>query len=200
MLLLIDNYDSFTWNLVQRLGEIDPSLGVEVYRNDRIDGDAIAAKQPSHILISPGPCTPNEAGVSCDVVRRFAGRMPILGVCLGHQAIGQVFGGKIVAAQQLMHGKVDQIEHTGVGVFAGLSSPINATRYHSLVIEPSTLPQEFIVDAWASAPNGGREIMAIRHRELPLYGVQFHPESFLTPHGYQILRTFLGTTRSDVLS
>ena len=150
MLLLIDNYDSFTWNLVQRLGEIDPSLGVEVYRNDRIDGDAIAAKQPSHILISPGPCTPNEAGVSCDVVRRFAGRMPILGVCLGHQAIGQVFGGKIVAAQQLMHGKVDQIEHNSMGVFTGLPSPITATRYHSLVIEPSTLPKDFIVDAWAA--------------------------------------------------
>jgi len=194
MLLLIDNYDSFTWNLVQRLGEIDPSLGVEVYRNDRIDGDAIAAKQPSHILISPGPCTPNEAGVSCDVVRRFAGRMPILGVCLGHQAIGQVFGGKIVAAQQLMHGKVDQIEHTGMGVFAGLSSPMNATRYHSLVIEPSTLPQEFIVDAWAPAPGGGREIMAIRHRELPLYGVQFHPESIVSEHGHAILRNFINMT------
>ena len=200
MLLLIDNYDSFTWNLVQRLGEIDPSLNIEVYRNDCIDGDAIAARQPSHILISPGPCTPDEAGISCDVVRRFAGRMPILGVCLGHQAIGQVFGGKIVAAQQLMHGKVDQIEHNGTGIFTGLPSPITATRYHSLVIEPSTLPQDFIVDAWAAAPNGGKEIMAIRHRELPVYGVQFHPESFLTPDGHQILRAFLRTTCSDVLS
>tara|TARA_Y100000385_G_C13027774_1_gene609251 strand:+ start:91 stop:693 length:603 start_codon:yes stop_codon:yes gene_type:complete len=200
MLLLIDNYDSFTWNLVQRLGEIDPSLNIEVYRNDCIDGDAIAARQPSHILISPGPCTPDEAGISCDVVRRFAGRMPILGVCLGHQAIGQVFGGKIVAAQQLMHGKVDQIEHNGTGIFTGLPSPITATRYHSLVIEPSTLPQDFTVDAWAAAPNGGKEIMAIRHRELPVYGVQFHPESFLTPDGHQILRAFLRTTCSDVLS
>lgn len=198
MLLLIDNYDSFTWNLVQRLGEIDPSLNVEVYRNDCIDGDAIAAKQPSHILISPGPCTPDEAGISCDVVRRFAGRMPILGVCLGHQAIGQVFGGKIVAAQQLMHGKVDQIEHNSMGVFTGLPSPITATRYHSLVIEPSTLPKDFIVDAWAAAPGGGREIMAIRHRELPVYGVQFHPESFLTPDGHEILKAFLATTRSSV--
>ena len=200
MLLLIDNYDSFTWNLVQRLGEIDPSLNIEVYRNDCIDGDAIAARQPSHILISPGPCTPDEAGISCDVVRRFAGRMPILGVCLGHQAIGQVFGGKIVAAQQLMHGKVDQIKHNGTGIFTGLPSPITATRYHSLVIEPSTLPQDFTVDAWAAAPNGGKEIMAIRHRELPVYGVQFHPESFLTPDGHQILRAFLRTTCSDVLS
>ncbi len=200
MLLLIDNYDSFTWNLVQRLGEIDPTLNIEVYRNDCIDGDAIAARQPSHILISPGPCTPDEAGISCDVVRRFAGRMPILGVCLGHQAIGQVFGGKIVAAQQLMHGKVDQIEHNGTGIFTGLPSPITATRYHSLVIEPSTLPQDFTVDAWAAAPNGGKEIMAIRHRELPVYGVQFHPESFLTPDGHQILRAFLRTTCSDVLS
>jgi anthranilate synthase component 2 len=200
MLLLIDNYDSFTWNLVQRLGEIDPSLNVEVYRNDCIDGDAIAAKQPSHILISPGPCTPDEAGISCDVVRRFAGRMPILGVCLGHQAIGQVFGGKIVAAQQLMHGKVDQIEHNGTGIFTGLPSPITATRYHSLVIEPSTLPQDFTVDAWAAAPHGRKEIMAIRHRELPVYGVQFHPESFLTPDGHEILKAFLATTRGGVSS
>jgi len=198
MLLLIDNYDSFTWNLVQRLGEIDPSLNVEVYRNDCIDGDAIAAKQPSHILISPGPCTPDEAGISCDVVRRFAGRMPILGVCLGHQAIGQVFGGKIVAAQQLMHGKVDQIEHNGAGIFTGLPSPITATRYHSLVIDPASVPNVFEVDAWAAAPGGGREIMAIRHRELPVYGVQFHPESFLTPDGHEILKAFLATTRGSV--
>ena len=198
MLLLIDNYDSFTWNLVQRLGEIDPSLNVEVYRNDCIDGDAIAAKQPSHILISPGPCTPDEAGISCDVVRRFAGRMPILGVCLGHQAIGQVFGGKIVAAQQLMHGKVDQIEHNSMGVFTGLPSPITATRYHSLVIDPASVPNVFEVDAWAAAPDGGREIMAIRHHELPVYGVQFHPESFLTPDGHEILKAFLATTRGSV--
>ena len=128
----------------------------------------------------------------------FAGRMPILGVCLGHQAIGQVFGGKIVAAQQLMHGKVDQIEHNSMGVFTGLPSPITATRYHSLVIEPSTLPKDFIVDAWAAAPGGGREIMAIRHRELPVYGVQFHPESFLTPDGHEILKAFLATTRGSV--
>jgi anthranilate synthase/aminodeoxychorismate synthase-like glutamine amidotransferase len=191
MILLIDNYDSFTWNLVQRLGEIAADIPVEVHRNDRITGDEIAAKAPSHIVISPGPCTPDEAGISCDVVRRFAGRMPILGVCLGHQSIGQVFGGTIVRAQQPMHGKVDRIEHSGKGLFASLPSPIDATRYHSLVIDPPTLSPEFEVDAWATAADGSREIMAIRHRTLPIYGVQFHPESFLTPAGYDLLRAFL---------
>lgn len=193
MLLLIDNYDSFTWNLVQRFGEIAPDMPVEVHRNDQITGEAIAAKAPSHLVISPGPCTPDEAGISCDMVRRFAGRMPILGVCLGHQSIGQVFGGKIVRGKQLMHGKVDQIEHSGAGLFAGLPSPIEATRYHSLVIDPPTLPRDFQVDAWSTAPDGSREIMAIRHATLPVYGVQFHPESFLTPAGYDLLRAFLGT-------
>lgn len=193
MILLIDNYDSFTWNLVQRLGEIAVDIPVEVHRNDRITGDEIAAKAPSQIVISPGPCTPDEAGISCDVVRRFAGRMPILGVCLGHQAIGQVFGGTIVRAQQPMHGKVDRIEHSGKGLFAGLPSPIDATRYHSLVIDPPTLSPDFEVDAWATAADGSREIMAIRHRTLPIYGVQFHPESFLTPAGYDLLRAFLKT-------
>ena len=192
MILLIDNYDSFTWNLVQRLGEIAPDVPVEVHRNDRITGDEIAAKAPSHLVISPGPCTPDEAGISCDAVRRFAGRMPILGVCLGHQSIGQVFGGTIVRAKQLMHGKVDRIEHAGKGLFAGLPSPIEATRYHSLVIDPPTLPRAFEVDAWSTAPDGSREIMAIRHREMPVYGVPFHPESFLTPAGYDLLRAFLG--------
>ena len=200
MLLLIDNYDSFTWNLVQRLGEIAPELPVEVYRNDQITGDEVAAKQPSYLVISPGPCTPAEAGVSCEVVRRFAGRMPILGVCLGHQAIGQVFGGKIVRAKQLMHGKVDQIEHNGAGLFTGLASPLEATRYHSLVIDPPTLPPEFEIDAWAAAPDGSREIMAIRHRTLPVYGVQFHPESFLTPTGYDLLQAFLGLPSGVVTS
>ena len=191
MLLLIDNYDSFTWNLVQRFGEIAPDLPVEVHRNDRISGAEIAAKAPTHLVISPGPCTPDEAGISCDVVRRFAGRMPMLGVCLGHQSIGQVFGGTIVRAKQLMHGKVDRIEHAGQGLFAGLESPIEATRYHSLVIDPPTLPRDFEVDAWSTAPDGSREIMAIRHKALPVYGVQFHPESFLTPAGYDLLRAFL---------
>ncbi|MFM9024605.1 MAG: anthranilate synthase component II [Planctomycetaceae bacterium] len=193
MILLIDNYDSFTWNLVQRLGEIAPGATVEVHRNDAITGDEIAARAPSHLVISPGPCTPHEAGVSCDAVRRFAGRMPILGVCLGHQSIGQVFGGSIVRAGRLMHGKVDAIEHSGKGLFAGLPRPIEATRYHSLVIDPPTLPREFEVDAWSTAPDGAREIMAIRHRTLPVYGVQFHPESFLTPAGYDLLRAFLAT-------
>jgi anthranilate synthase/aminodeoxychorismate synthase-like glutamine amidotransferase len=194
MLLLIDNYDSFTWNLVQRFGEIAPDLPVEVHRNDCITGDEIAAKAPSHLVISPGPCTPDEAGISCDVVRRFAGRMPILGVCLGHQSIGQVFGGRIVRAGRLMHGKVDSIAHAGTGLFAGIAAnPIEATRYHSLVIDPPTLPREFEVDAWSTAPDGTREIMAIRHRSLPVYGVQFHPESFLSPVGYDLLRAFLAT-------
>ncbi len=192
MLLLIDNYDSFTWNLVQRIGEVAPDLTVEVHRNDLITSDEIAAKAPSHIVISPGPCTPDDAGISCDVVRRFAGRMPLLGVCLGHQSIGQVFGGSIVRAKRLMHGKVDLIEHTGKGLFAGLPNPIEATRYHSLVIDPPTLPKDFVVDAWSTAPDGAREIMAIRHATLPVYGVQFHPESFLTPAGHDLLRTFLG--------
>ncbi len=191
MLLLIDNYDSFTFNLVQWFGEIAADLPVEVHRNDCVTGDEIVRKSPSHLVISPGPCTPSEAGVSCDVVRRFAGRMPILGVCLGHQSIGQVFGGRIVRAKRLMHGKVDRIEHSGKGLFAGLESPIEATRYHSLVIEPSTLPADFAVDAWSTAPDGSREIMAIRHRTLPVYGVQFHPESFLTECGPTILARFL---------
>ena len=193
MILLIDNYDSFTWNLVQRLGEIAPGVEILVRRNDQISCDEIAALAPTHLVISPGPCTPTEAGVSCDAVRRFAGRMPILGVCLGHQAIGQVFGGTIVRAGRLMHGKVDAIEHGGEGLFAGLASPIEATRYHSLVIDPPTLPRDFLVDAWSTAPDGTREIMAIRHRTLPVYGVQFHPESFLTPAGYDLLRAFLAT-------
>ena len=195
MILLIDNYDSFTWNLVQRLGEIAPGVPVEVHRNDRITGDEIAKKAPSHLVISPGPCTPDEAGISCEAVRRFAGRMPILGVCLGHQSIGQVFGGRIVRAGRLMHGKVDSIEHAGRGLFVGLQTPIEATRYHSLVIDPPSLPRDFEVDAWSTAPDGGREIMAIRHRTLPVYGLQFPPESFLTPAGYDLLRAFLQTGR-----
>ena len=198
MLLLIDNYDSFTWNLVQRLGEISPTLAVEVHRNDQITCDEIATKHPSQLVISPGPCTPDKAGISCDVVRRFAGRMPILGVCLGHQAIAQAFGGKIVRARQLMHGKVDRIEHTGQGLFSTLPSPLVATRYHSLVIDPQTIPHDFEIDAWAAAPDGGREIMAIRHRALPVFGVQFHPESFLTPTGYDLLGTFLSLTGDAV--
>jgi anthranilate synthase component 2 len=193
MILLIDNYDSFTYNLVQRIGEIDPGYEIEVYRNDEISLDEIADKAPSHLIVSPGPCTPTEAGISVPCVERFAGKIPLLGVCLGHQSIGQATGGVIVRATQLMHGKTDRIEHDGQGLFAGLPNPITATRYHSLVIRPDTLRNDFIVSAWAAAPDGSREIMAIRHEKWPLYGVQFHPESFLTEHGHDMLRAFLAT-------
>jgi anthranilate synthase/aminodeoxychorismate synthase-like glutamine amidotransferase len=193
MILLIDNYDSFTYNLVQRIGEIDPSYDIEVYRNDEISLDEIAAKAPSHLIVSPGPCTPLEAGISVPCVERFAGKIPLLGVCLGHQSIGQATGGVIVRAKQLMHGKTDQIQHDGQGIFAGLPNPLTATRYHSLVIRPGTLRNDFIVSAWADSPDGSREIMAIRHNKWPLFGVQFHPESFLTEHGHDMLRNFLAT-------
>ncbi len=191
MILLIDNYDSFTYNLVQRLGEIDPAVRLEVHRNDRITLDEIAAKRPARIIVSPGPCTPKEAGVSCDVISRFHREVPILGVCLGHQSIGHAFGAEIVRAKRLMHGKTDRIFHDGRGLFSGIDSPMQATRYHSLVIRPGTLGDEFEVCAWADGPAGEREIMGVRHRSYPLHGVQFHPESFLTTHGTQMLRTFL---------
>jgi len=191
MILLIDNYDSFTYNLVQRLGEIDAGLELEVHRNDQITLDEIARRRPSHIIVSPGPCTPREAGVSCDVIGRFAPEVPILGVCLGHQSIGHAFGAEIVRAKRLMHGKTDLIEHDARGLFAGLENPFEATRYHSLVIQPGTLSDEFDVSAWCDAPDGSREIMGVRHKRYPLEGVQFHPESFLTRCGSDILRNFL---------
>lgn len=191
MILLIDNYDSFTYNLVQRLGEIDAGLDLEVHRNDQITLEEIARKRPSRILVSPGPCTPREAGISCDVIRRFGHEIPILGVCLGHQSIGHAFGASIVRAKRLMHGKVDLIQHDGRGLFAGLENPFQATRYHSLVIEPGTLGEEFEITAWCDAPDGGREIMGVRHKRFPLEGVQFHPESFLTHCGSSILKTFI---------
>jgi anthranilate synthase component 2 len=191
MILLIDNYDSFTYNLVQRLGEIDPSLELEVHRNDQISLEEIDRMAPTHLIISPGPCTPSEAGVSCAAVERFAGQMPILGVCLGHQAIGQATGAEIVRAQRLMHGKVDRIYHDGGSLFTGLPNPFEATRYHSLVVRPETLSDEFDVCAWSKLPDGGREIMAIRHKRWPLFGLQFHPESFLTQVGTEMLRQFL---------
>jgi anthranilate synthase/aminodeoxychorismate synthase-like glutamine amidotransferase len=192
MILLIDNYDSFTYNLVQRLGEIDAKLDLEVHRNDQITLDEIAAKRPTHLIVSPGPCTPKEAGVSCDVITRFHQELPILGVCLGHQSIGHAFGGEIVRAKRLMHGKTDQIFHDGKGLFAGLESPMQATRYHSLVIKPGTLDEKnFELCAWADGPDGEKEIMGVRHRRYPLHGVQFHPESFLTTHGTELLKTFL---------
>ena len=185
MLLMIDNYDSFTYNLVQYFGEL--GADVRVHRNDAISLDEIAALAPEKIVISPGPCTPNEAGVSVPLIRRFAGQVPILGVCLGHQAIGQAFGGKIVRAKRVMHGKLSSIAHDDRGVFAGLPSPFHATRYHSLAIEPGSLPDE--LEVTATADDG--EIMGVRHRELAVEGVQFHPEAFLTEHGKAMLANFL---------
>ncbi len=191
MILLIDNYDSFTYNLVQRLGEIDPSLELEVYRNDKITVEGIEARGPSRLIISPGPCTPNEAGISVAAVKHFAGRVPLLGVCLGHQSIGQAFGAKIVRAGRLMHGKTDMIHHDNRGLYKGLENPFQATRYHSLIIRPETLGDQFEVCAWCNAPDGTREIMGIRHRQFPLFGMQFHPESFLTDSGTTLLERFL---------
>jgi len=185
MLLMIDNYDSFTYNLVQYLGELGQE--VKVVRNDEVTLDAIAAMAPERIVISPGPCTPNEAGVSLGVIDRFAGKVPILGVCLGHQAIGQAFGGKVVHARELMHGKVSRIHHAGKGVFEGLPSPYSATRYHSLAIERESCPGTLEVTAWTD----DGEIMGVRHRSLDVEGVQFHPESILTEHGHALLRNFL---------
>jgi anthranilate synthase component 2 len=185
MLLMIDNYDSFTYNLVQYFGELGEE--VKVVRNDELTVDEIDALKPERIVLSPGPCTPNEAGVSLAVIERFKGRVPILGVCLGHQAIGQAFGGKVVHAKTLMHGKVSRIHHEGRGVFQGLPTPYEATRYHSLAIERDTCPGELEVTAWTD----DGEIMGLRHRSLPVEGVQFHPESILTQHGHALLRNFL---------
>ncbi len=185
MLLMLDNYDSFTYNLVQYLAELGQD--VQVYRNDEIDLQKVAELKPRHIVISPGPCTPNEAGISVPLINEFAGKIPILGVCLGHQSIGQAFGGKIVHAKQLMHGKTSQIHHTNVGVFKDLPNPYIATRYHSLVIERETIPECLEVTAWTE----DGEIMGVRHKALPIEGVQFHPESILTEHGHALLNNFL---------
>ena len=185
MLLMLDNYDSFTWNLVQYLGELGAS--VRVVRNDAITLDEIEALQPERIVISPGPCTPNEAGISVPLIRRFAGKIPLLGVCLGHQAIGQAFGGRIIRAQRVMHGKLSSIVHDGRGVFRGIPSPFTATRYHSLAIERSSLPP--VLDVTATSEDG--EIMGVRHREFAVEGVQFHPEAILTEHGKKLLANFL---------
>ncbi|HZN23288.1 MAG TPA: aminodeoxychorismate/anthranilate synthase component II [Burkholderiales bacterium] len=189
MLLMIDNYDSFTYNLVQYLGELGEE--VVVRRNDEIGLDEIASMKPDHIVVSPGPCTPNEAGISVPLIERFAGKIPMLGVCLGHQSIGQAFGGHIVHAKELMHGKTSAIKHRGDGVFRSLPSPLQATRYHSLVIERATLPDCLEVTAWSD----DGEIMGVRHKNLPVEGVQFHPESILTEHGHELLRNFLETAR-----
>ena len=191
MILIIDNFDSFTYNLVQRLGEIDGKLDIEVVRNNEITVDELLDRKPERVIISPGPCTPTEAGISVECCQRLAGKLPLLGVCLGHQSMGQAFGGTIVRAKNLMHGKTDMIYHDGGSLFAGLDNPFQATRYHSLVIRPDTLSKEFEVSAWSEEPGGYREIMGIRHREHPLFGVQFHPESFLTHAGFDILRQFL---------
>jgi anthranilate synthase/aminodeoxychorismate synthase-like glutamine amidotransferase len=188
MIVLIDNYDSFTYNLVQRLGELDANLDVRVYRNDQITPEQIEQLAPTHIILSPGPCTPREAGVSNAVLLRFASRVPILGVCLGHQCIGYNFGGEVVRNVRIMHGKVSPIYHDGQGVFAGLSNPFEATRYHSLVIRRETFTNpDFVISAWTAEG----EIMGVRHRVWPLHGVQFHPESFLTLEGPKLLRNFV---------
>jgi anthranilate synthase/aminodeoxychorismate synthase-like glutamine amidotransferase len=190
MIVVIDNYDSFTYNLVQRLGEIDPSVNVRVLRNDEATPSEIEAMGVSRLLISPGPCTPNEAGISVDCVTHFLGRIPVLGVCLGHQSIGQALGATIVRAPMLMHGKTDSICHDNGGLFAGIESPFIATRYHSLVIDPPTLPDCLVVSAWSDL-GPTRQIMGVRHREHKLEGWQFHPESFLTQPGVELLRRFL---------
>jgi anthranilate synthase component II len=190
VLLMIDNYDSFTYNVVQYLGEL--GADVQVYRNDAITIEEIAALNPAQIVISPGPCTPNEAGISTAVIAHFAGKIPLLGICLGHQSIGQVFGGNIVRAGKVMHGKLSAIHHGGQGVFSGLANPFTATRYHSLVIDAATLPDCLEVTAWTEDDAGEREeIMGVRHREFAVEGVQFHPESILSEHGHQLLQNFL---------
>jgi len=188
VIVLIDNYDSFTYNLVQRLGELDPDLDLRVFRNDRVTPEEVEALGPDHIIISPGPCTPREGGVSNAVIRHFAGQVPVLGVCLGHQCIGFSFGAEVVRADRLMHGKTSMIHHDGRTVFEGIPNPFEATRYHSLTVRRDTLPEAFEISAWTDED----EIMGLRHREWPLEGVQFHPESFLTRDGPHLLRNFLG--------
>ncbi|MBL1143054.1 MAG: aminodeoxychorismate/anthranilate synthase component II [Proteobacteria bacterium] len=190
MLLMIDNYDSFTYNLVQYFGELGQD--VHVHRNDKISIEEIEKLAPDHIVISPGPCTPNEAGISIDVINHFKGKIPILGVCLGHQSIGQAFGGKIIHAHDIMHGKTSDIYHNDTDVFKGFQNPYTATRYHSLVIEKESLPDCFEITAWTQSKDGDMdEIMGIKHKELPISGVQFHPESILTSYGHELLSNFL---------
>lgn len=189
MLLMIDNYDSFTYNLYQYFCEL--GADVKVVRNDEIDLAGIEALAPSHLVISPGPCTPNEAGISLQAIEHFAGKLPILGVCLGHQSLAQVFGGEVVRARQVMHGKTSPVVHTGRSVFAGLNQPLTVTRYHSLVVKADTLPDCFDITAWTERDGTMDEIMGIAHKTLPLEGVQFHPESILTEQGHQLLANFL---------
>lgn len=190
MLLMIDNYDSFTYNIVQYLGELGAE--VQVFRNDEISIEQIEALKPDHLVISPGPCTPNEAGISVAAIEHFSGKLPILGICLGHQSIGQAFGGDTVRAGAVMHGKVSPVHHRNTGVFKGLNNPFDATRYHSLVIDKSTLPECLEVTAWTETADGAiEEIMGVRHKTLDIEGVQFHPESILTQHGHDMLKNFL---------
>lgn len=190
MLLMIDNYDSFTFNLVQYFGEL--GADVTTIRNDQISVDEVVAMKPDQIVLSPGPCTPNEAGICLDLIDRLAGKIPMLGVCLGHQSMGQAFGGKVVRARDVMHGKTSLVHHNGQGVFRGLPSPYTATRYHSLIVASEGLPDCFEVTAWTEHADGRRdEIMGMRHKHLPLEGVQFHPESILTEHGHALLKNFL---------
>ena len=190
MLLMIDNYDSFTYNLVQYFGELGAEI--RVFRNDEITINQIAELAPSHIVISPGPCSPADAGISVEAIKYFGGKIPLLGVCLGHQGIGEAFGGKVIRAKRVMHGKISSIHHRGEGVFTGLPDPFNATRYHSLVIEQESLPDCLEVTAWTQNPDGSiEEIMGVRHKTLAIEGVQFHPESILTEHGHQLLQNFL---------
>jgi anthranilate synthase component 2 len=190
MLLMIDNYDSFTYNVVQYLGEL--KADVQVYRNDEITIEQIKALNPERIVVSPGPCTPNEAGVSMEVIKTFAGKLPILGICLGHQSIGQIFGGDVVRARQVMHGKVSAMYHNNKGVFKDLKNPFDATRYHSLVIDKNTLPACLEITAWTELEDGSvDEIMGVRHKEFAIEGVQFHPESILSEHGHDLLANFL---------
>ncbi len=190
MIVLIDNYDSFTYNLVQRIGELDRTAAMKVYRNDQVSLEQIDADRPDHIVISPGPCTPREAGISVEVIKHFAGRVPILGVCLGHQSIGYAFGAEIVRADRLMHGKTSEIQHDGRGLFVDVPNPFTATRYHSLVIKPGTLSSDFEITA-QTTDRPDSEIMGVRHKTMPIEGLQFHPESFLTGEGHKLLANFL---------
>jgi anthranilate synthase/aminodeoxychorismate synthase-like glutamine amidotransferase len=189
MVFVLDNYDSFTYNLVQYLGELGAK--VEVRRNDQVTVEEVERLRPERIVISPGPCTPQEAGISIDLIRHFAGKLPLLGVCLGHQAIGAAFGGRVVRAGNLMHGKTSQVEHDGKSIFQNLPSPMTATRYHSLIVRESDLPAELEVSAWTTEKDGTRTIMGLRHRQFPVEGVQFHPESVLTQQGKRLMENFL---------
>jgi anthranilate synthase/aminodeoxychorismate synthase-like glutamine amidotransferase len=189
MVLVLDNYDSFTFNLVQYLGEL--GADVQVRRNDEVNVDGVKAMKPERIVISPGPCTPQDAGVSIELIRQLAGQLPILGVCLGHQAIGAAFGGNVVRAPRLMHGKTSQVEHDGKTIFRGLCTPLTATRYHSLIVDQADLPSELEITARATEPDGSTTIMGLRHRSFPIEGVQFHPESILTSDGKKLIENFL---------